>query len=256
MNMHLSARNPNRKNAHKGGSGPLISTEYSYTIETGQPHYVLDIPKSTNTQQAFIKNTSPTIKTGETSQKSMNKNCPTLTSYVEAFRANRLVSQENEEVLTILGELCSLTSPESLKLSNLDYYCLRTSKDYSLTTKGKLLEQSSPRLMSWGMTSNGKCLTAKTSECRRIGKECSLLDILEENPDPKYFLSEHQMSRMFERGHLPTLSIQATGVAQTEIRNKPRFGQTSRIHKKEGISPTIPTTSGGHHIPMVQESAD
>jgi hypothetical protein len=42
MNMHISARNPNRKNADKGGSGPLISTEKSYTVETGQPHYVIE----------------------------------------------------------------------------------------------------------------------------------------------------------------------------------------------------------------------
>jgi len=89
-----------------------------------------------------------------------------------------------------------------------------------------------------------------------IGSIVSLSDILEEQVDPKYFLSEHQMNRMFERGHSPTLSTQATGEGQTETKSKPQFGQTSRIHKKEGISPTVPTTSGGHHIPMVQESAD
>lgn len=42
MNMHTSARNPNRKNAHRGGSGPLISKDKSFAIETGQPHYVIE----------------------------------------------------------------------------------------------------------------------------------------------------------------------------------------------------------------------
>lgn len=42
MNMHISARNPNRKNANGGGSGPLISDKKSFAIETGQPHYVID----------------------------------------------------------------------------------------------------------------------------------------------------------------------------------------------------------------------
>jgi hypothetical protein len=49
--------------------------------------------------------------------------------------------------------------------------------------------------MNWGMTANGKCLTAKISESHRIGKECSLSDILEEQVDQKYFLSEGRHHR-------------------------------------------------------------
>jgi hypothetical protein len=60
LNMHISARNPNRKNAHKGGSGPLISEKYCYTLETGQPHYVLDIQKQTDTPSKYTKNISAT----------------------------------------------------------------------------------------------------------------------------------------------------------------------------------------------------
>lgn len=47
LNMHISARNPNRKNAHLGGSGPLLSTEHCFTLETGQPHYVINFKKKT-----------------------------------------------------------------------------------------------------------------------------------------------------------------------------------------------------------------
>src|SRR3990167_6312862 len=161
-------------------------------IETGQPHYVLDFPKSTNTQSKFIKNTLIT-KVMETSPSSTKTNCPTLSSYAGAFRASLFPSPEREEVSTILEELCSFTSPESSKLKDLAYYSLKTSKGYSLTMKGGLLPQSSPRLMSWGMTSNGKCLTARISESPRIGKECSLSDILEEQVDQKYFLSQEQI---------------------------------------------------------------
>lgn len=46
--------------------------------------------------------------------------------------------------------------------------------------------------MAW----NGKCLTANISEFHRIGKECSLSDILEESVDEKYFLSEHTVKRL------------------------------------------------------------
>ena len=46
MNMHTSARNPNRKSASKGGSGPLLSQDKSFAIETGQPHYVIETDKT------------------------------------------------------------------------------------------------------------------------------------------------------------------------------------------------------------------
>ena len=44
------------------------------------------------------------------------------------------------------------------------------------------------------MSLNGRYLTAKISESPRIGKECSLSDILEEEVEDKYFLS-HEMSQ-------------------------------------------------------------
>lgn len=56
--------------------------------------------------------------------------------------------------------------------------------------------QSSERWCSLGMAWNGKCLTANISEFHRIGKECSLSDILEESVDEKYFLSEHTVKRL------------------------------------------------------------
>jgi len=45
-----------------------------------------------------------------------------------------------------------------------------------MTYLEQLKEELSPRLMNWGMTVNGKCLTAKISVSPRIGKECSLSD--------------------------------------------------------------------------------
>ena len=53
--------------------------------------------------------------------------------------------------------------------------------------------------MAWGMTVNGNCLTAKISESRNTEKGYSLSDILEENPDQKYFLSEEQVEAMMKR---------------------------------------------------------
>ena len=61
---------------------------------------------------------------------------------------------------------------------------LRMLKDSYLTTMEEVLESSSSPWMRWGMTANGKCLTLQTLESHNTEKESSLLDILEENPDP------------------------------------------------------------------------
>ena len=61
---------------------------------------------------------------------------------------------------------------------------------------GRRSKLSSRQWQNWGTLWNGKCLTADISESRIIEKECSLLDILEENPDEKYFLSPQIVSRL------------------------------------------------------------
>lgn len=61
---------------------------------------------------------------------------------------------------------------------------------------GEHSELSYPQWMSWGTMSNGRCLTAKTSGCPRIGRGCSLSDILEEQVPEKYFLSETAAKRL------------------------------------------------------------
>lgn len=61
---------------------------------------------------------------------------------------------------------------------------------------GSPLASLSPLWQSWGIVSNGKCLTANTSEFPNTGRECSLSDILEEDPDEKYFLSDRTVERL------------------------------------------------------------
>ena len=193
------------------------------------------------------------VLTNETSEKLMPQKYQTTTYLPQGFLANLSALLGKEGDLKILEELCSLKLLASPNKSNHAFYSLKTLKGYYHTTKVKHLELSSTRWMNWGMTAGGKCLTAKISVSPRIGNECSLSDILEEQVDQKYFLSEQAIKRMNLKGHSPTLSTQATGEGQTETKNKQPYEQTSRIHKKEGISPTVPTASGGHHIPMICE---
>lgn len=49
--------------------------------------------------------------------------------------------------------------------------------------------------MASGMTCNGDCVTLRYLECPRIGNGYTLSDILEDDPDPKYFLSAEMQEK-------------------------------------------------------------
>ena len=152
-----------------------------------------DSRKSTNMQLKSINHTSQTTHHMETSQKSTPNPSPISTVSYEDSLAKLLASLENEKDLMIPEELSFLNLREYCEQNSLDYSSLKMLKDCFLTTTERLSLPSSPRLQSWGMTVNGKCLTAKITECHKIGNECSLSDILEEQPDQKYFLSDKQI---------------------------------------------------------------
>jgi len=176
-----------------GITGCLDSTMHKH------PRYVLVSPKLTNTPPKSTKSISQPTKTMATSQQSTQTLFQTSTSSLEDSLAKVLALLESEEDLKIQEALCSLTSLESFGLKDPNILFLRTSKDCSPTTKAIHSKLSSQRLMNWGTSWNGKCLTARISESHRIGKECSLSDILEENPDEKYFLSEAMQNHLARR---------------------------------------------------------
>ena len=151
---------------------------------------VSDSLKSTSTQSKSTGNTSPVTRISETSQPSTKKIYPTLTSLLEGFLAKHFPLLENVEASVIQEARFSLISLGLSGKNNHAFYCLKTSKGFYLTTKAAPSTQSSPRLMSWGTTVNGKCLTAKITESPRTESGSSLSDILEEQVDRRYFLSE------------------------------------------------------------------
>lgn len=136
-----------------------------------------------------MKNTSQNTKITETSLALRQAHFLPLIYWLEVFPANLFQSLDSVADSTIRAVRYSLKSLGLLSKNGHAFYYLKTSRGFYLTTKEKHSIPSFPRLMSWGTTSNGKCLTARISESPRIGKECSLSDILEEHPDPKYFLS-------------------------------------------------------------------
>jgi len=59
--------------------------------------------------------------------------------------------------------------------------------------------RSLPALLNSGMASPGLLLTLNTSEWRNDGDACSLSDILEESPSPKYLLSARACTGILRR---------------------------------------------------------
>ena len=148
-----------------------------------------------NANQSTLMDTSMNHQnsTKETSEQLILLPYQNTPSSVRDFLAKVSVLLGSEADLQILEAHSSLKLCESLGLKEPRIYSLRTSKDYSPMMKGIHSKPSSERWMNLGMMSSGKCLTAKTSESRRTGSECSLSQILEDNPDRKYFLSEKRV---------------------------------------------------------------
>lgn len=97
---------------------------------------------------------------------------------------------------TIQEELSSSRLPESLKRNGLHFFSWKTSPVcFRMTEAGRFLP-SSPRLLNWGMISNGVCITARFSESPSSGAACILSDILETNVPESYFLSTAAMRKI------------------------------------------------------------
>lgn len=124
------------------------------------------------------------------SQKLTQENYLNSTSCVADSLAKLFQLLEKGKVLKIQEELSYLNCLGLLKKKDHRIYSLRMSEDSSATTKGEHSEQSSWHWMKSGMMCNGKCLTLNISECHRTEKECTLSDILEEEVDDQYYLSD------------------------------------------------------------------
>lgn len=153
-----------------------ISNVSGQTTSTSMP------AKSTDTDSEQENSTKGT------SEQLMLPQFETTTLSLEDFLANLSVLLASGEDLKILEAHYSLKSAASLGLAELNIYSLRTSKDCSIIIRERHLKPLSERWMNWGMTVNGKCLTAKTTECHKTGNGCSLSQIEEMFRDLIYFL--------------------------------------------------------------------
>ena len=118
------------------------------------------------------------------------------TSSAGDFLAKHFHSQADDWDLKILEGLSFLRLLERPNRSNHVFYSSKMSRAYSVTTRERHFEQSSPHWRSWGMMLNDRCLTVKISKCRKTVKEFLLSDILEDTVPDSYFLSDEKRAQL------------------------------------------------------------
>ena len=127
------------------------------------------------------------------------------------FHAKLSVLLESERVSEIQEALSFLRLCGWLKSDTLKYYLPKMSRGFSTTTTEEPSEQSSEQWMSWGTMQNGRYLTANTLESPRIGKGCSLSDILEPGGGTSYKVFP------FQADDTPLDELQGHGVVSNTL---------------------------------------
>ena len=122
--------------------------------------------------------------------------------YPEFRITRRFLQLAGEKDLKMQEVLSSLKLPDWLSPNDLRIFCSKTFRDCCRMTKAGRLVSSSPRFMTWGIMSNGLCLTANILESRNQDGGCSLSDILIPDAPEKYFLSLEQMQKLLYRSSM------------------------------------------------------
>ena len=142
----------------------------------------------TDTQPRFIDDTSENVTSG-TSQPSLFQTFQTTTFSAEDFLV-RLSAFLEEEGGSMTPEVhYFLTSHGFFGTKDPDIFYSKTSRVYLVTKLEKLSKQCLGFSPILGMEFNGNYLIRKTLGSPKAVKGYTLSDILEKNPDPKYFLS-------------------------------------------------------------------
>ena len=138
-------------------------------------------------------------KTSEMLHKSEPKSYPTLTSWLADSHVRHFLLQEREEGLMTQEERSFLKSQGFSKTKNPNIFFLKTLGVYYLMTKDVLSRQSLGFSPTWGMSFNGRYLTRRISKCHKEENGSILRDILEEEVDQKYYLSEETAAKILAR---------------------------------------------------------
>jgi len=176
-----SLKASNQSNPRSGGTTLIVSTPTNLT-STHPPSTATSGDPQTNSWKETSVNKTPIQS-------------PTSTSSPQVSRASLLALLEEDLGWRTPEELSFLRWLGFSATKDPDIFCLKTSKDYLVMTKEKLSRQYLGFSPTSGIELNGKYLIRRAGS-PRIERGYSLSDILEENVDERYFLSEKMRARM------------------------------------------------------------
>jgi len=172
----------------------LVATTYSIGSHAGSTG------EATNRNHAsggpvgmgIVKEATPALRAGRTQ-------VVASTSSPEGSPVRTFPSLESAPGSPEHDPACSMNSPESLTLFDLDGCWSRTYRDCS---PRRMVGTSASYWERWpnsGTAWAGGCSTHGTSECPSGAVECSLSDILEATPHPRYRLSARAAAGILRR---------------------------------------------------------
>ena len=139
------------------------------------------------------------LRTMETQQRLMRENFPTSTSSLEDFLVKLSALLEKDSDLERREVLYFLISHGFSATKNPDILYSKMYEVYFLMTLEGLSRQSLGFSPTLGIWCNGNYLIVRTSESLKIGKESILSDILEEEVEKKYFLSDKSLKKIVKK---------------------------------------------------------
>lgn len=199
MELHLLFQDIRGMKKTQNGSGLKIA-DASYTVDTLATQGVLVTPKLTNTQYKHSSTTSERkSKTMVTQQNLTPQSFQTLISWLEGSLAKHFhlpVSELDLRTPEVRSYLMSLGFSET---KDPDILYLKTSKVYLVTTAAKLSRQYLKFSPTQGTTFHGVYIIPRTMVSHKTENVSTLSEILEENVDPKYFLSEQAIKKLLSQ---------------------------------------------------------
>ena len=156
--------------------------------------------KSTKSPELFTDDIFPTSQSTRTQQRLTQDGYPTSMSALLASLARRLATQGGAGDLRMPEAHSFLKSLGCAGPKNHNIFLSRTSLDYCITKEGRLSARSCASLMTWGMMSNGVCLTLRVGALSRENG-LSLSAVLEppERVPEKYYLSQKMLDKLVLR---------------------------------------------------------
>jgi hypothetical protein len=124
----------------------------------------------------------------------------TLTLFAEDSLVKTFPSQANAQDLLGNEPVCSGTHSLSQRTSKRNGSSWRMCQDWQRQIRDAISEQSSLHWMTQGIaTLNGEFWTRSSLESRNVAVECSLLGVLEDTVDERYFLSQKACEGILRR---------------------------------------------------------